>query len=267
MRAGAPDILRKIVEVEREDLARRRADVPMGELERRIESPVHPRALNFAGSLMGGETRVIAEVKRATPSKGVLREYLDPAGLASSYADNGAAAVSVLTNAPFFQGSIDDMESVHRALRPRQVPVLRKDFIFDAYQLCEARAHGADAALLIAAMLSPSQLRDLMSVAQGFWMQCLVEVHDESEMDAAIDAGAEVIGINNRNLHTFETDLGVTERLAPLAPSDRIVVSESGINTREDAARVGQAGAHAVLVGEALVTAPDPGAKLRDLAW
>ena len=266
MEPGVPDILRRIVEVEREDLARRKAALPMAELERRIHAPGHPRPLNLAGSLMGGEIRVIAEVKRATPSKGVLREDLDPADLAAAYADNRAAAVSVLTNAPFFQGSIQDMESVHEALRPRQIPILRKDFLFDPYQVCEARAHGADAVLLIAAMLSTRQLIDLMAAAKGFWMQCLVETHDESELDDAIAAGAEIVGINNRDLRTFETDLAVTEGLAPLVPPGLIVVSESGISTREDAARVRRAGAHAVLVGEALVTAADPGAKLRELA-
>ena len=263
MEADTPDILKKIVAVEREDLERRRAAAPLSDLERRIRDAGRRTPLNLAGSLMGVDTRVIAEVKRATPSKGVLREDIDAPALATTYADNGAAAISVLTNRPFFQGSLADMESVRGALQ--QVPVLRKDFLFDPYQVWEARAHGADAVLLIVAMLSRSQMSELMDAAKKLWLQCLVEVHTERELETALEAGAEIVGINNRDLHTFRTDLAVTERLAPSVPPDRIVVSESGINSREDVARVARAGAHAILVGEALVTSDDPGAKLREL--
>ena len=265
MEANTPDILKRIVDVERKDLERRSAAVPLTELERRVGSAGHPRPLNLAGTLMSGETRVIAEVKRATPSKGVLRENIDAADLAATYADNGAAAVSVLTNGPFFQGSLDDMDSVYGALRPRQVPILRKDFLFDPYQIWEARAHGADAVLLIVAMLSSTHMTELMDAARQVWLQCLVEVHTERELEAALGAGAEIVGINNRDLHTFTTDLAVTEHLAPHVPQDRIVVSESGISSRDDVARVARAGAHAILVGEALVTSDDPGARLRGL--
>ena len=265
MQADTPDILKRIVDVERGDLERRKAAAPLGDLERRARDAGHPPPLNLAGSLMGAETRVIAEVKRATPSKGVLRDDIDAAALASTYAGNGAAAISVLTNGPFFQGSLDDMASVHRAVRPRQVPVLRKDFLFDPYQVFEARANGADAVLLIVAMLSPALISELMDAARQLWMQCLVEVHTEGELEAAVESGAEIVGINNRDLHTFVTDLAVTERLAPKLPPDRIVVSESGISSREDVARVARAGAHAILVGEALVTSDDPGARLREL--
>ena len=261
-----PDILKKIVEVERKDLERRRADAPQGDLERRVRDAAHPPPLNLAGALMGDETRVIAEVKRATPSKGVLRGDIDAAALASTYADNGAAAISVLTNGPFFQGSLEDMESVHGAVRQRQVPVLRKDFLFDPYQVLEARARGADAVLLIVAMLSPVLISELMDAARKLWMPCLVEVHTEGELETALSSGAEIVGINNRDLHTFVTDLEVTERLAPKIPADRIVVSESGISSRNDVARVASSGAHAILVGEALVTSDDPGARLRELA-
>ena len=266
MQADTPDILKRIVDVERKDLERRKAAVPPGELERRVQDPGHPRPLNLAGSLMGDETRVIAEVKRATPSKGVLRENLDAAKLAAVYADNGAAAISVLTNGPFFQGSLADMASVHGALQSRQVPILRKDFIFDPYQVWEARAHGADAVLLIVAMLSSAHITELMDAAMHLWLQCLVEVHTAHELERALAAGAEIVGINNRDLHTFKTDLAVTERLAPHVPPDRIVVSESGIGSRDDVARVARAGAQAILVGEALVTSDEPGAKLRELA-
>ncbi len=266
MTTDTPDILKKIVEVERKDLELRRAEAPLGDLELRVKDAAHPPPLNLAGALMGDETRVIAEVKRATPSKGVLREDIDAAALASTYAENGAAAISVLTNGPFFQGSLEDMESVHGAVRPRQVPVLRKDFLFDPYQVLEARARGADAVLLIVAMLSPGLMSELMDAARKLWMQCLVEVHTEGELETALSSGAEIVGINNRDLHTFVTDLEVTERLAPKVPPDRIVVSESGIRSRDDVARVARSGAHAILVGEALVTSDDPGTRLRELA-
>ena len=220
--ADTPDILKKIVDVERRDLERRRSTAPLGDLERRVKDGGSPPPLNLAGSLMGDRTRVIAEVKRATPSKGVLREDIDAGALATTYADNGAAAISVLTNGPFFQGSLEDMASIHGALRPRQVPVLRKDFLFDPYQVWEARAHGADAVLLIVAMLSPAQISELMDAARKLWMQCLVEVHTEREIETAMSAGAEIVGINNRDLHTFKTDLAVTERLAPRVPPARM---------------------------------------------
>ena len=258
-----PGILKRIVEVKRREVERLKVEVPIPELERRIASQGHP--LNMAGALMGDSVRIIAEMKKASPTKGLLRPDFDPVELATAYADNGAAAVSVLTNAGHFQGSIEHLEAANRVLRPRGIPVLRKEFIFDDYQVFEARANGADAILLIVGMLSSARLAELMALAQKFWLQCLVEVHDEEELEAALDAGAEIVGINNRDLRTFETDLAVTESLARLIPSGRIVVSESGIHGREDIRRVSAAGAHAVLIGEVLVTAVDPGAKLRDL--
>ena len=204
-------------------------------------------------------------MKRASPARGLLRADLDPAALASSYADNGAAAVSVLTNKDHFQGSIEDLEAVHGAVNPRGIPVLRKEFVFDPYQVYEARAHGADAVLLIVAMLDPGLLGELRSLTQELWMQSLIEVHDEAQLEQALAVDAEIIGINNRDLRTFKTDLEVTERLAPAVPAGKIVVSESGVSSRENIDRVRAAGAHAVLVGEALVTAADPGARLRGL--
>ncbi len=265
MRRETPDILQRIVAAKRGEVERLKTQAPRSELERRIESPDHPRPLNMAGALMGDDVRVIAEVKKASPTKGLLRADFDPVALARVYADNGAAAVSVLTDERHFQGSIEHLAAVRQELGTRGVPVLRKEFIFDDYQVCEARAAGADAILLIVSMLSPGRLADLIDLAQGFWMQCLVEVHDGDELDVALEAGADIVGINNRDLRTFEVDLGVTERLAPLAPAGKIVVSESGIRSREAVRRLGRAGAHAVLIGEALVTAADPGAKLRSL--
>ena len=257
------NILDEIVEVKRREVERLKVEVPIPQLEKRIEDQKPP--LNLAGALWGSSVRIIAEVKRASPIKGLLMPDFDPASLASTYADNEAAAISVLTNTDHFQGRIEDMETVHSIANPRGIPVLRKDFIFDPYQVYEARAYGADAILLIVAVLTPEYLVELLELSQMYQMQCLVEVHDEGEVKVALDSGAELIGINNRDLHTFESDLVVTERLAPLIPGDKIIVSESGINNRDHIRRVGQAGAHAALVGEALTTAPDVGAKLREL--
>ncbi len=257
------DILREIVEAKRKEVERLKVEVPLIRLESLINA--QEPALNLSGALMGDSVRVIAEVKKASPTRGLLREEFDPADLASSYANNGAAAISVLTNAQYFQGSIQDMEAVRAVSHPRGIPVLRKEFIFDPYQVHEARAYGADAILLIVGVLTPLALEELVGLAESFWMQCLVEVHDEEELSVALDAGAEIVGINNRDLRSFKADLGVTERLARLVPRDKIVVSESGISSREDVMRVANAGAHAVLVGEALVTAEDPGGKLREL--
>ena len=256
-------ILTEIVAAKKVELDRLKVVVPLPEVERRIEDTSAP--LNLAGALWSDSVRVIAEVKRASPAKGLLRADLDAGLLAASYADNGAAAVSVLTNKDHFQGGIDDLEAVHGAVNPRGIPVLRKEFIFDPYQVYETRAHGADAVLLIVAMLDPGLLRELHALTQELWMQSLVEVHDEAQLEQALEVGAEIIGINNRDLRTFKTDLEVTERLAPAVPDGKIVVSESGVSSRDNIDRVRAAGAHAVLVGEALVTSPDPGAMLKEL--
>ncbi|MBM3945438.1 MAG: indole-3-glycerol phosphate synthase TrpC [SAR202 cluster bacterium] len=258
-----PDILARIVEVKRREVERLKRELPVAELERRIDTKKVP--LNLSGALMGDRVRIIAECKKASPAKGLLRADYDARKLAQAYVANGAAAISCLTNADHFQGSLADLRAVAEAARPAGVPVLRKEFIFDPYQVVEARANGADAILLIVAMLTPHDLRSLRDLAQKYWLQCLVEVHTEDEMKIALDAGAEIIGINNRDLRTFKTDLAVTERLAKLVPFGGIVVSESGINTPADIQRVRAAGAHAALIGESLVVAPDPGAKLREL--
>jgi indole-3-glycerol phosphate synthase len=257
-----PDILARIVEVKRREVERLKTEVPVAELERRIAAQKPP--LNLAGALMGNTVRIIAEAKKASPAKGLLRKDFDARVLAEAYVANGAAAISVLTNVDHFQGSLDDLRAVCAAAHPRGVPVLRKEFIFDPYQVPEARANGADAILLIVAMLAPKDLAALRSLAERHWMQCLVEVHTEDELKIALDAGAEIIGINNRDLRTFKTDLAVTERLAARVPPGKVLVSESGVNSRADIRRIQAAGAHAALIGEALVTAPDPGAKLKE---
>ena len=263
MKRDTPDILKEIVAVKRREVERLKVETPIPDLEACIERRNPP--LNFGGALMGASVRIIAEVKKASPAKGLLRADFDPVDLATAYVENGAAAISVLTNAGHFQGSIDHLAAVHSVANPEGVPVLRKEFIFDPYQVHEARAYGADAILLIVAMLTPQDLADLAAVARRYWMQCLVEVHDEEELRIALDAGAEIVGVNNRDLRTFETSLDVTERLAPLVPPGKVVVGESGINSREDVDRLGRAGAHAALIGEALVVADDPGSRLREL--
>ena len=260
---NTPDILREIVDAQRLDVERLIVEAPVSLLEEYIERRERP--LNFSGALLGNSVRIIAEVKKASPVKGLLRPDFDAADLAQTYVDHGAAAISVLTNGNHFQGSVKHLETVHSIARPRGVPVLRKEFIFDPYQVYEARAYGADSILLIVAVLTPECLTELIELSRRFWMQCLVEVHDEEELKIALDAGAEVIGINNRDLRTFETDLGVTARLASLVPNGKIVVSESGISTRDHIRQLQEAGAHAALIGEALITSPDAGLALREL--
>jgi indole-3-glycerol phosphate synthase len=214
---------------------------------------------------MGDSIRVIAEVKRGSPSKGIFSKDIKASELAAVYAENGAAAVSVLTNEDHFYGSIEDLFDVHNEVYQWGVPVLRKDFIFDPYQIYEARAYGADAILLIVSMLDKDQLIDFTNIATSLWMQCLVEVHDEKELDLAVESGAEIIGINNRDLRTFNTTLETTEILAPKVPFGKILVSESGISSKADIEKVMKAGVGAVLVGESLVTADDPAIALRNL--
>ena len=256
-------ILDKIVEVKAREVERRKAEEPLEALKERIGSL--PVPANLSGALMGDGLRLIAETKKASPSRGLLREEYDPVSLAQCYVDNGAAAVSVLTEVDHFQGSLEHLAAVKEVVQPLGIPALRKDFIFDPYQVYEARAYGADALLLIVAILTPERLRELLEASQSLWVQALVEVHDEAELQTALDAGAEIIGINNRDLRTFNTDISLTDRLASLAPRGKIVVSESGIHSHEDMARLRRGGAHAMLVGEAIVTAPDPGAKVREL--
>lgn len=251
-----------IVAEKRRDVATKKAEVPLKELERLISERAEP--LNFAEALRGGEgVRLIAEVKRASPSKGLLLPNFDPVALAKVYADNGAAAISVLTEERYFQGSLEHLAAIRQAVG---LPLLRKDFIFDPYQIYESRAYGADALLLIVAILEDTEMKQLLQQSRQLGMQCLVEVHDEGELARALWVGAKVIGINNRDLRTFIVDLATTQRLVPLVPEGYIIVSESGIKSREDIERLRSWGVQAALVGEALVTAPDIAAKVRELA-
>ena len=257
-----PTILDDIVTAKREELERQKSSVPLEALERRIAKC--PRPLNFSGALLADRVRLIGEIKKASPSRGILCPDFDPVRLANIYVENGAAAISVLTD-PRFQGTLDHLMAVKQAVLSHGTPVLRKDFIFDPYQVYEARSCGADAILLIVAILTHQQLAEYLKLSRQFWMQCLVEVHTQEELKVALDVGAEIVGINNRDLRTFRTDLSVTRELAPLVSRGVVVVSESGINTEADMLVLKELGVHAALVGEALVTASDVGAKVREL--
>lgn len=257
-----PNILDEIVTAKREELAVVKASAPLYTVQERAAQ--RPAPLSLAGALRSGEVRLIAEVKKASPSRGLLCPDFDPVQLAAIYAGNGASAISVLTD-PRFQGEPEHLSAIKESGVSAAAPVLRKDFIFDPYQVYEARAMGADTYLLIVAILSASQLGELLALGRDLGMDALVEVHDENELQVALDAGAEIIGINNRDLRTFNTDLATTKGLAPLIPGDKVIVSESGIFTPEHLQRLGRLGVNAVLVGEALVTAPDTAAKVREL--
>lgn len=255
-------ILDRIVAHKRDELAAVKAAVPLDAIRKRaLNAPV---VRDFGAALRAPGIGIIAEVKKASPSRGLLREDFDPVWLAQRYAEGGGAAISVLTDEEHFQGTLAHLKAIRAAL-PEGPPLLRKDFIFDEYQLFEARAHGADAALLITAVLEQPLLVALIDAARAIDLAPLVEVHDEPEMERAIAAGADVIGVNNRDLRTFEMDLATTERLRPLAPPNITFVAESGIFTRDDILRLEVANVDAVLIGEALVTVPDPADKLREL--
>jgi indole-3-glycerol phosphate synthase len=255
-------VLDEIVRHKRDELQRRRAAVPQTRLEARCRQLAPARDFEEALRPLSGGVRLIAEVKKASPSRGVLKADLDPVALATAYARHGADALSVVTDEKYFQGSLAVLEAVRAAV---ELPLLRKDFTLDEYQLWEARAAGADAVLLIVAILEPPLLRDLLQAAKGVGLAALVECHAAAEVEAALGAGARILGINNRDLKTFETRLETTLDLLRLIPPGPLVVSESGFSTGDDVRRVVAAGAHAVLVGEGLVRAADVGAKIREL--
>jgi indole-3-glycerol phosphate synthase len=253
-------VLRDIIAHKREELADRRRRVPLDVLRRRAAAadPVRP----FLAALRGPRIRLIAEVKGASPSAGTIRAEFDPAEVARGYEGAGAAAISVLTDARYFKGADEHLISVRRAVR---LPVLRKDFVIDPYQVYEARALGADAVLLIVAILPPSALADLQSLAYELGMAALVEVHSDADLERALTASPRLIGINNRNLDTLETTLAPSRRLRPGIPSGVTVVAESGIEERAHVEEMERLGMHAVLVGTALMRAPDPPGRVREL--
>jgi indole-3-glycerol phosphate synthase len=254
-------ILDDIVAHKRVDLQHAKTTVPLATLEQRPLFRVERHDL-CAALQAAARRAIIAEVKKASPSKGVICAAFDPLRIARSYAANGAVAISVLTEQRYFQGDLRHLATIRAAVR---VPLLRKDFLFDPYQLYEARAFGADAVLLIAAILDDALLRDLVQLAETLQLTALVEVHDRLELERALDSGARLLGINNRDLHTFHTDLATTEELAPRVPAGTLVITESGINTIADIERLERVGVRAFLIGEALMRAADPGAKLAEL--
>ncbi len=247
------------------DVDRREAQVPLEEIDRQLEDP--PQCASFRSALRRPGLSLIAEIKRASPSRGRFPVEIEPKVVAREYIEGGADAISVLTDEPFFQGSLADMRSVAEvaAAADPAVPVLRKDFIVDRYQIAEARLHGASAVLLIVAALDQRRLEMLMGGAMDYGLDALIEVHDERELEQALAAGASIVGVNNRNLHTFEVDLAVSERLAPRIPDDVLCVGESGIFTPEHASRMADAGLDAILVGESLIVAADRVAAVRRL--
>jgi indole-3-glycerol phosphate synthase len=262
--SAPPDILQKILARKVEEIAERSAQLSLPDLRRRAENAPAPRPFRdrLEHTIAQGQPAVIAEIKRASPSKGLLRDPFLPADIARSYAAAGAAGLSVLTDRDFFQGGEDDLQEARAVCA---LPVLRKDFIIDPYQVYEARLIGADGILLIVAALEDAALRALAQLAMDLRMDVLVEVHDARELERALRMDAPLIGVNNRNLRTFETRLETTLNLLAHLPKGCTVVTESGIHTPDDVALMRQHGVHAFLVGEAFMRAPDPGAKLAEL--
>lgn len=258
------DILNRIVAVKHEEVAAGRARRSLASWREEAEARRDPRGFEAAlrARIAAGGAGVIAEVKKASPSKGVLREHFVPAEIAASYAHHGAACLSVLTDERFFQGHARYLQQAREAC---PLPALRKDFMVDEYQVVEARALGADCILLIAACLDDAQMADLEACARALGMDVLVEVHDGDELERALKLQTRLVGINNRNLRTFEVSLDTTLNLLPRVPADRLLVTESGILGPADVARMRGAGVHAFLVGEAFMRAPDPGAALATL--
>ena len=261
---GIPDILARILGRKREEIAEGSRAMALADMRRRAADA--PPARGFRAALEkrieAGRPAVIAEIKRASPSRGVIREDFDPPGIAAGCERGGAAALSVLTDREFFQGAPEHLRAARAATA---LPVLRKDFVVDPWQVHESRAMGADCVLLIVAALDDDRLAELAGLAGELGLDTLVEVHDEEELDRALRIPAPLVGINNRDLRTFETSLATTERLAPRVPAERLTVTESGIGTREHVAGLRARGVHAFLVGEAFMSAPDPGERLAAL--
>lgn len=258
-------ILDEIIRYKRQELEARKAEIPINIITSAIWNL--PLPLRFKDALLpspDGRVRVIAEVKKASPSKGVIREDFNHLEIAETYQRNGASALSVLTDRKFFQGSIDYLSEIRHAV---SIPLLRKDFVVDEYQIFEARGYGADAVLLIAAVLDDKEMHDFVELSLNLGLAPLVEVHDEAELERALKTDAELIGINNRNLQTFKTDINTTVRLIGSIPDEKLVISESGINTREDINLLKDAGVDAFLIGEALMREADIGKKLREFVY
>jgi indole-3-glycerol phosphate synthase len=260
-----PDVLKKIVDYKTEELARVMGAAPLAEMIARLaDLEDQPRGFEAAivNACSSGWTPIIAEVKKGSPSKGVIRADFDPLEIALTYQDNGASCLSVLTDEHFFLGHLNYLGLIREQV---SLPLLRKDFIFDPYQIYQARVAGADAILLIAAMLELSQLREFAAIARELSLDVLLEVHDESELEVALQTDCNLIGINNRDLRSFVVDISTSERLAALVPPGRIIVAESGITRRDEIVRLTEGGVHAFLIGESLMREEDVGAKLQEL--
>lgn len=251
-----PDTLTRILADKYEEVRERSAGLPMGEVERRARAAPPPRDFTrtLCNAVAEGRVGLIAEIKHASPSGGLIRDPFDPAALARDYCEGGATCLSVLTDAPYFQGASEHLKAARAACR---LPVLRKDFMVHPWQIFESRAMGADCVLLIMAALTDAQAEELEDLAHSLDMAVLAEVHDQAELDRALGLNSRLIGINNRNLKTLQTDLAVSDRLAPMIPADRIPVAESGIRTPEDVRRMAAAGSRCILVGEHLMRQPD----------
>lgn len=264
------DILNKILDVKADEIRAAKKQQDLASLRRDVESNAEARAqirgfeASLRSKIAAGKAGVIAEVKKASPSKGVLRENFHPAEIATSYAQHGAACLSVLTDEQFFQGAPDHLKQARAAC---SIPALRKDFMIDPYQVYQARAWGADCILLIVAALDHGLMRELEACAHEIGMDVLVEVHDADELEAALTLKTALLGINNRNLRTFETTLDTTITLLPRIPENKLVITESAIRTRDDVQRMRDHAVHAFLVGEAFMRAPDPGAELAQLFY
>ena len=260
-----PDVLKKIVEHKTGELAGMKAEVPLNEIVSRL-SELEDKPRGFEAALLNcrncGLTAIIAEVKKGSPSKGVIRADFDPLEIAQIYQANGACCLSVLTDERFFLGHLSYLALIREQV---SLPLLRKDFIFDPYQIYQARAAGADAVLLIAAMLELSKLRDFAALARELSLDVLLEVHNEGELESALNTDCRMIGINNRDLRSFVVDISTSERLAALMPAGRIIVAESGMTRREQIVRLQDKGVHAFLIGESLMREEDIGAKLQEL--
>lgn len=264
MSLETPTILKKILDRKREEIAERSATVSLEQLKQQAALASAPRgfAAAMTAKIAAGESAVIAEIKKASPSKGVIRENFDPAAIAASYADGGAACLSVLTDVDFFQGADKYLQQARDACH---LPVIRKDFVIDQYQIYEARAMGADCILLIVSALAEKQLADLHDLAISLGMDVLIEVHDAAELSIALKLDNPMVGINNRNLHSFEVSLDNTYQLLEKIPDNRIVITESGIHSREDVAAMRQQKVNAFLVGEAFMRSEEPGDRLSEM--
>jgi len=254
-------ILDEIIENKSSEVEISKTSLPLEQIQEQIKDALPSR--NFFDAINPkGELKIISEVKHASPSKGVFREDFDPVQIAKSYSAGGASAISVLTDEKYFRGSLSFLKNIRAEV---DTPLLRKDFIVDPYQVYEARLFGADAILLIVAALDQTSLSELLGLTHSLQMNAIVEVHDENELDRALEADARIIGINNRDLRTFDVDLNVSINLSKKVPEDKIVVAESGISSIEDMDRLRGEGVHVFLIGETFMKAPDPGQKLKEL--